>query len=146
MLWALVAIGPLLLYPWRSRLPRIWSRIGYEEKGSGYTGLAMLNAIIVAIFVIQEIQYGLKDKSFEYVNSLNSPQLSNQNRNFLITGVLDYLFMTITLATLVYRNSPGIVWLAVLTLVVPPVGFPLFMANMSRRGGQRLGSNGGKIE
>ncbi len=75
MLWAGVAIIPLLFYPWRSRLPRLWSRLGYKEEGSGYKGLAILNAIIVALFVAQEVRYGLKDRSFEYVNNLNSPQL-----------------------------------------------------------------------
>ena len=144
MLWAGVAIIPLLFYPWRSRLPRLWSRLGYKEEGSGYKGLAILNAIIVALFVAQEVRYGLKDRSFEYVNNLNSPQLANQNRNFLITGALDYLFMTITLAVLVYRTATtGNVWLTVLTFLVPPVGFPLFMATMSSN---RSSSNGGKIE
>jgi hypothetical protein len=129
IVWAGLAILPLLFYPWRFLLPPFWKAIGYAGPGSGYRGLALLNGTLVVAFAVLEIVAGWRDNDVFVAGLLPAQQLQ-YHYNFL-GAIADYVFFAVTSAVVVHRNDPRPeAWLTLLVLCLPPVGFPLFLAKV----------------
>eukprot|EP00466_Bigelowiella_natans_P015519 jgi/Bigna1/67509/fgenesh1_pg.4_\ len=132
IVWAGFAMLPLILYKYRGQLPPFWINFGFTDPGTGYTGLAILNGIFVAAFFAESLLTGQPDRS-SFFASLTSNQTEQYHYNFLGAS-LDYIFAAVTFAVLVYRqDKQKRMWLCMLTLMLPPVGFPLFLSKLRVR-------------
>jgi hypothetical protein len=128
MIWASCLLLPLLMYNSRALLPVFWRRLGLRKTGGGYLGLAVLNFLSVCAFAAKELlSYNALEvhSPFRQLSHSQQSQVSN-NR---IAALLDYVFMTLTMAVFVFRL---VGWSgAVGVLVCPPVALPLCLSKMS---------------
>jgi len=111
-----------------------WRRFGLVKPGSGYLGLALMNALFVCAFATKElVLYNPLevDGSTNFVLGLE-PLQQLQFSNNRTAAFLDYLFMTLTMAVFVLRHLGWSgVMLALGVLLCPPVALPLFLSKMS---------------
>lgn len=133
IIWAGTAMIPLVLYKWRCYLPSIWGRFGYRRPGSGYVPLALLNAFFVAAFFAREFFVIEPRDDAAFFGKLSGDQRTMYEWHHF-AAVVDYIAMALTMCCLAYRSSrrPNI-FICALVLLLPPVGFPLFLS--SRLGG-----------
>jgi hypothetical protein len=134
IVWAFCLLLPLLFYFKRALLPVFWCRFGLIKPGSGYLGLALMNGFFVCAFAVKElVSYNPLevDGATNFVLGL-APSQQLQYSNNRIAALLDYLFMTSTMAVFVLRQLgwSGIM-LAVGVLLCPPVALPLFLSKIS---------------
>jgi hypothetical protein len=134
IVWACCLLLPLLIYFRRALLPVFWRRFGLVKPGSGYLGLALMNALFVCAFATKElVLYNPLevDGSTNFVLGLE-PLQQLQFSNNRTAAFLDYLFMTLTMAVFVLRHLGWSgVMLAFGVLLCPPVALPLFLSKMS---------------
>jgi hypothetical protein len=134
IVWACCLLLPLLFYRRRALLPVFWRRFGCVKPGSGYLGLALMNAFFVCAFATKElVSYNALDAdgSANFVLGLE-PLQQLQFSNNLTAALLDNLFMTLTMAVFVLRHlGCSGAMLALGVLLCPPVALPLFLSKMS---------------
>lgn len=130
IVWAGLAMLPLLLYSWRSLLPRFWATFGYRRAGSGYRGLAKWNGFIIAVFGVRELLVTLNQDlaARDHFFTMLQPFQQEAYDWDVLAAVVDYAFTAVTMAVLAYRCDPKpSIRLALTVLVLPPVGFPLVL-------------------
>ena len=133
IVWAGAAMIPLILYSYRSRLPRLWTACGFDDRdGRGYLALAWLNSFLVIAFAARETLLVSDDRRTDFFEAL-LPEQRKQYDWHIFTAVVDYVLTAVTLAVLASRSEPrpGIL-LTALVLLLPPVGFPIFMWTIRR--------------
>lgn len=145
IVWAGSVMIPLLVYKWRSVLPRIWRN---TQPGRNYRKLALANLFLVVAFFgfegFTEILEGGSPPTI-MLDELSEHQ-QHQYWWYKQAAICDYVFTAATTAIMVYRAAPvgycNKFGLGLLTLVLPNVGFLLLMEQVEIQKAQAL--QGGK--